>query len=560
MKKNWNIAKPDTSVQSELSKKLSVNPLIAQILINRGLGKLEDAQYFLNADISSLHDPFKLRDMLKSTERIKKAIEDKEKILIVADYDADGVTSCAVLKLALLRLNAQVTHYIPHRIKEGYGLNENIVKFAKKENIKLLITVDSGISAYKEVELLNKNNIATIVIDHHRPSRDVLPAAFAIIDPKRKDCSYPCEDLAAVGLAYKVAQALLGEEVTEYLDLVSLGTIADVMSLKGENRILVKEGIKQINLLKRKGINALIDSCKLNGKSILPKFVSFILGPRINASGRVASAEHSLQLLLTDNAQEACDLASQLGKYNRQRQKIGNQVLAEAIDLVEREVNFKDHRVIVVSKDGWHKGVLGIVASRIADRFYRPAIVISTENGMGKGSARSIDKFHIFEALSQCSGLLEDFGGHNYAAGLAILKENINDFRESINHFAKETLPDDALSPSLDIDAQIPLSELNMDLVCEIENLQPFGAGNPYPIFCSRDLKIKTKPTIVGKDTIKFWVTDGTLTCCVVGFGMGDIFQTVSAADSLDIAYSPSVDNWSHPAMIQLELKDIKAA
>ena len=560
MKKNWNIAKADISTQAELSKKLALHPLIAQILINRGMNKSEDAEYFLKADISSLHDPFNLKDMDKSVKRIKKAIENKERILIVGDYDVDGVTSCAVLKLALLRLKADVIHYIPHRINEGYGLNKNIVKLAKKNNVKLLITVDSGISAYKEVELLNKNNIDVIIVDHHRTIDDVLPAAFSIIDPKRSDCPYPCKDLAAVGLAYKLAQALLGESLKEYLDLVSLGTVADVMDLKGENRILVKEGIKQINLLKREGINALINSCRLNGKNIIPKFISFILGPRINASGRVASAEHSLKLLLTEDTQEAQDLANELNKYNRQRKKIGDQVLSEALSIIEKEVNFKDHRVIVVSKDGWHKGVLGIVASRIADRFYRPAIVISTENGIGKGSARSIDRFHIFNALSECSGFLQEFGGHNYAAGLTLLKDNIADFRESINRFAKDNLPDDGLLPSLDIDAQIPLSILNMDLVLKLEALEPFGAGNPYPVLCSSNVKVKTKPIIVGKDTIKFWVTDGSLTCCVVGFGMGSIFDAVSGADNLNIAYSPSIDTWSHPATIQLELKDVRVS
>ena len=558
MKKNWNIAKPDTSIQIELAKGLNISPLLAQILINRGITNLEEAEYFLNADISSLHDPFRLEDMDKAVERIKKAVDKKEKIFIVGDYDVDGITSCVVLKSALSKLNADVIHYIPHRINEGYGLNENIVRFAKEKKIKLLITVDSGINAHKEIALLNKYNIDTIVVDHHRPDGENLPAAFAIIDPKRSDCDYPFEDLAAVGLAFKLAQAILGEAFEECLDLVSLGTVADVMDLRGENRILVKEGLKHINSLRRPGIHALIDACGLNGKDILPKSISFMLAPRINATGRIGSAEDSLRLLLAQDIDEAQKLAKELNNYNRQRQKIGDQVLAEALSLIDREVNFKDHRVIVVSKDGWHKGVLGIVASRITERFYRPTIVISTENEIGRGSARSINGFHIFEALCESSGLLKEFGGHNYAAGLTILKRNISDFRESINRFAKDNLSDDDLLPSFDIDAQIPLSLLDMDLLLKLETLGPFGAGNPYPIFCSRNVKIKTRPTVMGKDTIKFWVTDGELTCCVVGFGMGNIFDVVSNVDTLDIAYSPSIDTWSHPAAIQLELKDVR--
>jgi len=558
MKKNWKLAKADPRIQIKLSKGLNIHPLFAQILINRGIIELEDAEFFLNASLSSLCDPMKLKDMDKVKKRIKKAINNRERILIFGDYDVDGITACSLLKSVLLKLDADVIHYIPHRINEGYGLNKNAIESAKQKGVKLFITVDCGINSDKEVTLLNKYNIDIIIIDHHQPAKENLPAAFGIINPKRSDCSYPYNDLAAVGLAYKVSQVISGENLEEYLDLVALGTVADVMTLKGENRILVKEGLKYLNSKKRPGINALIDTCGLKGRNILPGFISYILGPRINASGRIGSAENSLRLLLTCDIKEAQNLAGELNRYNRERQKIQEQILNEALNLIDREINFKDHLIIVISKEGWHQGVLGIVASKIADKFYRPTIVISTNKGIGKGSARSIDGFHIFDALSQCSELLQDFGGHKYAAGLTILEDNIKDFKESINRFAKDDLSEDDLLSSLEIDAKIPLSLLDIDLISQIETFGPFGVGNPYPVFCSDNVKIKSRPTIVGRDTIKFWVTDGKLTSQVVGFGMGRFFDVISKADSLDLAYSPSLDTWSEPTAIQLELKDVR--
>lgn len=558
MQNAWKIEAPNPPLQLKLSQKLNIHPLICQILINRGMTDHESLEKFLNGDISHLYDPFLMQDMQKAADRIKRAAKNKEKVLVFGDYDADGVTSCAILLSALKKMGIDAKYYIPHRVNEGYGINENAVKFAKQHKITLFISVDCGTANFKEIELLNKSKIDSIVIDHHKPVDDKLPKAYAIVNPKRPDCKYPFKDLAAVGVVFKVIQALLGEDAFEDLDLVSLGTVADVMDITGENRIIVKEGLKLLNETKKIGLKALIDVAGLKNKKITPGFVSFILAPRINASGRMDSAEKSLKLFLTQDSAEAQILANDLNNHNRQRQKIEEETMRDALNLIERDINFKEHYVIVLGQDGWHEGVLGIVASKIMDRFYRPTIIISWDKKKGKGSARSIDKFHLFDALSGCSDFLESFGGHRHAAGLTILKDNLEKFKQEINRIAKKTLSDIDLLPSLEIDALVPLSVLDVNLVSAIENLEPFGVGNPYPLLCSRNLELKAKPTIVGRDTIKFWVSDGKLTAQAIGFGQANIFDLVSDADSIDLVYSPSIDDWRKPAEIQLEIKDIK--
>jgi single-stranded-DNA-specific exonuclease len=559
MQKLWNVFPPNPLKQIRLAKELDIHPLIAQILINRNIHDAKDAKDFLKADLNSLHDPFELKDMDKSVERIKKAKKNKEHVFVFGDYDVDGLTSCALLKSTLLKMGLNVSHYIPHRLNEGYGLNGSIENLAKHKKIDLLISVDCGITSVDEVANLNKAGIDTVIVDHHEPIKDKLPKALAIIDPKRPDCSYPFKDLAAVGLVFKLCQALESKHWQEDLDFVALGTIADVMSLSGENRILVKHGLKQINKTKKKGLQSLIDVSGLKGKEIQPGFVSFILAPRLNASGRLSSAERSLSLLLSQDLTQAQNLAKELNEENKQRQKIQDEIFNEAISIIEKEINFKDHSVIILSKEGWHRGVLGIVASKITERFYRPSVVISLEHGLGHGSGRSIESFHLFNALSNCSSQLKKFGGHAFAVGLTILSENIDEFKLLLNDFARQNLQPADLQPGLKIDAEISLSALNLGLIEDLENLAPFGVGNPTPLLCSRNLKIKSRPALLRGDTIKFWVTDGKLTCQALGFGMGGIFEMVSEARSLDLVYTPSIDSWREEPAIQIEIKDIKA-
>lgn len=558
MYKNWIVKVPHPQLQKEISQALGIHPLIAQVLINRHVTTIQEAQDFLCSDLSRLHDPFLLTDMAAAVDRIKKSARDKERVLIFGDYDVDGITSSVLLRRALNRLGIDVEHYIPHRLKEGYGLNHNVIGEAVSKGVSLLICVDCGISAFDQVDALNRAGIEVIILDHHEPSGGRLPAALAIINPKRKDCRYPFKGLASAGLALKLSQALLGEISQEVLELAALGTIADVAELTGENRILAKEGVDKINHTKNIGLKALMEAARIKNKKMSARFISFILGPRINATGRLTSAAESLNLLLSERFEEAYLLAKNLEEVNAQRQKTQNAIIEEALAIVEQEVNFKEYRVIVIGSEGWHRGVLGIVASRLLETYYRPTIVISFENGIGVGSARSEEGFHLFEALVQCSEFLENFGGHKHAAGLTVRKENLNGFREAINTYAKKVMAAQHLVPHLELDAEVRLSILNRDLAETIERIEPFGEGNPVPHFCSRRVLVKGAPVVLGRDTLKFWVSDGQLTVSAVGFGMGKFQNVIAESREIDLAYSLGLDDWNQEPTVQLRLKDIK--
>ncbi len=565
--KRWLIQPPHPKQQVAISNALHIHPIVAQLLVNRGIETIEEARQFLFSEISSLHDAFLLKDMEKAVARIKKARDAQELVLIYGDYDVDGVASSAILNQILRRFGVKVMHFIPHRIHDGYGLNHDVAILAKETGVALLIAIDCGITAHSEVDNLNQNGIDVIIFDHHEPSHHGLPLAHAIVNPKRKDCSYPFKHLASVGLAAKLTQALLRGQspngdsplnLEEVLDLVAMGTIADVVPLRGENRTFVKLGLPKIMTTQNKGLQALLDVAKIKGKEIKPYYVGFILGPRINATGRMDSAQKSLELFLSDDIDQAYALAKSLEEHNTQRQKMQKDVVQEALNMVEQEINFKDHKVIVVSKEGWHKGVLGIVASRITETYYRPTIVISLDNGIGSASARSIDGFHLYDALTHCSEILETFGGHKLAAGLTIKSDNIARFREMINEFAHENFQEENLIPTIKIDCEIPLSAIDMKLVEVVDSLEPYGEGNPQPLFCSRQVTVKTPPMVLGKDTLKFWISDGKTTLSAVGFGMAKYRDMVSVGAKIDIVYQLSIDDWNKEPIVQLKLKDLK--
>ena len=499
-----NIARPDLNLQQKLSKELNISDITAQILINRGITGSALARKFLDPSAADFSDPFAFKDMLDAVDRVRKAIQNQEKVMVFGDYDVDGVTSVALLKSVLKGLGLEASHYMPHRVKEGYGLSREILKIARENNISLLITVDCGISNAYEVAQLKKHGVDTIITDHHEPSVDKLPsAAEAVINPKVKGCGYPFRELAGVGVAFKLCQALTGDKLSGYLDLVALGTIADVVPLTGENRVIVKEGLKVLSQAKRPGIRALMERAGILNKKFTTTFASFILGPRLNASGRMDSPEASLHLLLSQDKGEAETLAQLLEQYNRERQRVESKIIEEAEAVINKEVNFKDHKVIVVAKEDWHQGVLGVVASKLADRFYRPAIVISLSEGVCKGSGRSIKNFHLFSALGECSKFLESFGGHAHAAGLTITRESIKDFRESINRLAHDKLSIEDLLPGIDIDMEAGFAGLNLKSVAELQRLEPFGASNPEPLFITRGLKLKGEPRDLARETIK---------------------------------------------------------
>ena len=552
-----NIARPDTSQQQALSKALGIPKILSSVLINRGLKSASEAEKFLNTKTEHLLDPYSFSDMPKAVNIIKNAVAHKEGVMIFGDYDVDGVTAVCLLKCALRKMGIEPLHYLPHRIKEGYGLNKDIVNIAKEKKIKLLITVDCSISSYAEVKALRGEGIEVIVTDHHEPQEQHLSSASATINPKLKGSNYKYRDLAGVGVAYKFTQALSKEMLLEDLDLVSLGTIADVVPLTGENRVMVKEGLSRLSQTRRPGLKALIENAGIKNKKFSTTSVSFMLGPRINASGRMDSAQTALNLMLSDTKEEAKRLADILEALNRQRQKVEGKILEEAQDLIGREVNFKEHKVIVLAKEDWHQGVLGVVASKLADRFYRPTIIISLGEGLCRGSGRSIKDFHLFHALSECKEFLHAFGGHSHAVGMVIDKNNIEDFKQQINQIAREKLSLNQMLPSLDIDLEINLSDLDSDAAYSLERLEPFGAGNPEPLFFTRNLKLKSQPQSLSRDTLKFWVTDGSATFEAIGFGMGSFREDLLNASSFDLVYTLKIDNWQDSESVILEAKDI---
>lgn len=559
MQKIWKVKKADIVLQKKLSSGLDISPFLAQLLINRGIATPGAAEEFLYSGSSSFHQAKLLPDIDKAQARVQKALQEQEKVLIFSDYDADGLTSLAVLKIAFSRMGLNHEHYIPHRLKEGYGLSEDAVKYAKSRGFSLLITLDCGMTDFKEIAELKKLGIDTIVIDHHNVVSDTLPPAYAIINPKCRDSQYPYQDLAGVGLTYKFAGYLLDSPLEEELDLVCLGTIADMVSLVGENRIIVREGLKRLGNTKRPGLRALMEVSGIKNKPLNTEYVSYILAPRINACGRLGSCEDALSLLLSDSDAESFLLAKELHAKNKERSRIGANVLAEALSRLESEIDFARERVIILSQENWHPGVLGIVAAKLTEKFHRPAIIVSFINGIGKGSGRSIENFHLFDGLYECRQHLEGFGGHKRACGLSILEHNIEHFRKEINRIALEKLCPEDLLPNLAIDLHLELSDLNSQLVDELNLLEPFGQANPKPLFSSSNLKVKSKPVVLGRNTLKFWVSDGKVTYPAVGFGMSDYFDLVNSAAAVNLAYRLSWDNWNGAQELQLELVDIRA-
>ncbi|MFH0731832.1 MAG: single-stranded-DNA-specific exonuclease RecJ [Candidatus Omnitrophota bacterium] len=560
MLKKWLIKEQNPKKQKVFSDELSLSQITSQILINRNIHAVKEALDFLKPSLLNLIDPFLMKDMRKAVSRIKKALEERQLIMIHGDYDVDGICATALLMIALKGLGAKVTHYIPDRVEEGYGINKNAIKLAISKKVKLFLSVDCGITASQQVRALNEAGIDAIITDHHQPSGE-LPKAHSILNPLQASCPYPYKNLAGVGVAFKLVTALYGEgadKIYEHLDLVSLGTISDVVPLTGENRILAKNGLIQLTHTKKKGLQALISVAKLKGKSMTAHYVGYILGPRINAAGRLQSADIALKLLLTDDAQEAQQLAQNLDAENRNRQKLEQTTLTQALAKIDRYVDFKEDRIIVLDDEGWHSGVIGIVASRIVDRFHRPTLIITTKGDhLAKGSGRSIRNFHLVEALGECGHLLQNFGGHQYAAGLTLRKSDLSDFRKLINQVAQGKIKTEDLIPTVDIDMEIDLSQLSDKIFKELDELMPFGIGNPKPVFATKNLSIKKQAQVVGKDTVKMWVTDGDKVCEAIGFRMADIMPQ-DLENSIDLAYTPCLNTYKGVTSIQLQLKDMR--
>ena len=569
MHKNWKIAERLTEDQLELIKQITDQmkcpDIIAEMLIRKGFVKVDEIQKFFNPSIEDVIDPFIFKDMKKAVLRIINAIKNKEKIVIYGDYDVDGTTSTAMLYLGLKKIDANVDFYIPHRMIDGYGLSLNGVDQLKDEGAQLIISVDCGINAIEEVEQINSLGMDIIITDHHNP-KEILPQAYAIINPKSINSDYPYKYLAGVGVAYKLLMSVyreLGidskELVDKYIDLVALGTIADIVPLTGENRIFASIGLQRLIKKDNIGLTALVNIAGLSEKELNSNDIVFGIAPRINAAGRMGSAMRAVELMISTDEEKSIELAQIIERENSLRQQIDQKTFQEACEIIEKKYkNMEDTSLIVVSSDDWHPGVIGIVASKLVEKYYRPSIMISFKDGVGSGSGRSISGFNLFEALSTVEDYLETFGGHKYAAGLQVLVEYVDIFENRLNKYVNEHIILEDLIPSLKIDTKLELYEINNNFLEWLNKFAPFGMGNMRSTFYTEKVMVVGYPYNVGKNHLKIKVVKDGCTLDLIGFNLGDYLPFLKKGSYINIAYSLEFNSWQGRTTIQGKLKDIK--
>ncbi|MEE8574777.1 MAG: single-stranded-DNA-specific exonuclease RecJ [Thermodesulfobacteriota bacterium] len=564
MKSNWNITQPNEDLQREFVKEFNILPLTAQFLINRGFVELGTASSFLNPDIKAISEPSLMSGMEESVQRIAKALKDREKIAIYGDYDVDGTTATALLKLFFKELGTSVLTHIPERLSEGYALNNNAIKSLNEAGASLIITTDCGVSNHDEIVFANTIGVDIIITDHHEvPER--VPPAYAILNPHKKGCEFPFKGLSGVGVAFYLAMGLRQKlrddgyftdreepNLKKYLDLVCIGTVADMVPLVDENRILVKHGLTELKRTERPGLKALKSVAGVRDEKLNTESISFQLAPRINAAGRVGSASVALELLCTTDEIRARYLALKLDDENKKRQKIEADIYEEALAMIEKNSTDKG---IVLFKEGWHPGVVGIVASRLVSRFSKPAIMIALDGELGRGSARGIKNFDILNGISKCSDLLIKFGGHRAAAGLTVSQDNTAAFRDKFMSFINESLSDEDLIPEVQLDGIISLDEIDMRLVNEIEKLSPFGISNREPLLGALDTNI-LHTSVVGAKHLKLMVRHKGDPLKAIAFGLGDMHPITGPG--FDLAFRPYLDDWRGGRSLGLKIKDVK--
>lgn len=564
----WKVNEPgDKDLEKLFSDTLGIHAIISQILISRGIREIEAARRYLRPSLHDLHSPFLMKDMKKGVNRLLKAIRENENILIYGDYDADGITAVVILYKFIRDITPNVDYYIPDRVEEGYGLKSQIIDKFKKDNIHLMITVDCGISDVEQIAYANTLGIDTIILDHHEVSGS-LPPAFASINPNREDCPFPFKGLAGVGIAFNFLIALrsiLSKEgfwknnsypnLKEYLDIVALGTIGDVVPLVDENRIFSKIGLELITEGKRPGIKALKEISNVDNQTIDSFKASFSLIPRINAAGRIATSSDAVKLLLTDNLDEARIFAEKLDVYNRQRQTMERKILAEILDIIGKNPEMEKQNVLVFASEKWHPGVVGIVASRLVELYNRPALVISLNQGTGKGSGRSVSGFNLYQGILQCADLLLSYGGHYHAVGITIAEHNIAKFSSQLNEIAANSFDNRETIAQTTIDSLCRISDISLELIHQIEMLAPFGSHNPEPLLYARDVSINA-PVVVGGNHLKMYVKSNGVSFESIWFNMARHLPEMFDAN-LDIVFTPQINNWNGIPEIQLKIKDI---
>lgn len=559
----WVIPAVEYEEAERLADLCGIHPLVARLLLVRGYETPEQIRAFLQEDGGSRHDPYLLDGMREAVETIRRALQEEKHIRIYGDYDADGITSTALMTWLMRELGAKFDTYIPHRVHEGYGLHREALDKAKQDGVDLIITVDTGISAYEEAQYAEALGIELVITDHHEPP-ERLPQAAAVINPKKPNCSYPFKQLAGVGVALKLAQALMGEVPVRFIELAAVGTIADLMPLIDENRAIVREGLAAMQRSSSAGLRALFQVAGLEGREISAGHIGFAIGPRINASGRLTSADIALNLLITEDEQEAYELAKELDELNRDRQRIVDETLEEALQmLMDRygdEANLPP--VIIAAADHWNAGVIGIVAARLLERFYRPTLVFTSdpETGLAKGSARSIHGFDIYRALTECADLLDHFGGHQAAAGMTLSAERLEELQERLNTLASEQLTEEDYIPLTEVDLRCGLADCTIELIEQLERLAPFGIGNRSPKLLIPQATVKEMRKI-GKEGqhLKLLLSDQTgLVLDAVGFGYGHLQAHIAAQAKADVVGELQVNEWNGMRKPQLLIHDIR--
>ena len=562
----WSLLNPDQNTVSSVKKAFRTSEVIARVLANRNILNPNLARPFFTPNLDMLHNPYLMQDMDKAVERVLTNINSGKPIMVFGDYDVDGTTGAASLYLAFQKFGADVTYYIPDREKEGYGLSYHGIEVAKDIGIDLIITCDCGINAFVQVDFANEQNIDIIITDHHTTDTE-LPKAHAILNPKREDCEYPFKGLCGGGVAFKLITAIGNElnipltDYEEIIPLITLGTAADVVPIKDENRVIVHHGLNILENLEKPGLKTLLELAGLKGHISVEQLV-FSIAPRINAAGRIGDANRAVELLVTDDQDKARLLAKELDNENKRRQIIQQAVVDEALLKVNAEADLKNENALVLANAGWHPGVVGIVASKIKEEFNRPTIIIALENGSGKGSARSVAGFDLYEALTACKTHLDDYGGHPMAAGLTLSNKKLEDFKKAFINFANERLTEENLQATLTLDSEIALQDITPCFMEFLDKLSPYGPGNMRPKFAIRNAEIAGAPKVIGKtgEHIRFKIRQGLKSCSAVGFGLSNKYEMLITGQPVDIACVVETNEWQGNTSIQMNVRDIKRA
>ena len=559
MNKKWQIFEPDKNKIEEIKSKYKVNHLLATILANRNILKEEDIRLFLNPTRNDFYNPFLITDMDIAVNRIIKAIENKENITIYGDYDVDGITSITVLKSFLNDIGVETNTYIPNRLIEGYGLNKEAIDKISKKGCNLMITVDCGISAIEEIEYANSLGIETIITDHHEAGNEI-PKAIAVIDNKRKDSKYPFRELAGVGVVFKLIQAigitlkLKEESYLKYLDIVCIGTISDIVPLVDENRVIAKLGLLLVAQTKNIGLRSIINSSGYN--KIDSNTISFGVAPRINACGRMGKAEEALELFLSKDKNEVNELTNKLNEHNRKRQETEKAIFENALEKIKAE-HLDENKAIIVGGENWHHGVIGIVSSKITEMYFKPSILLSfEEDGIGKGSGRSIPGFDLHEALMKCSDTIEKFGGHSMAVGITVKKDNLEKFKKEFEQIATQSKIDEII-PIINIDAKVDLSDIDKEMVESLKQLEPFGEANKMPVFAFKNLKIDSIRALSEGKHLKLTLKDNNYIINAIGFNIGYLANEYRIGDKIDVAGVLEINTFNGVDNLQINIKDI---